>query len=230
MATILRPSGTKFGFEASGRLVYMRTSIFNRDIVGMNKGLPLLGVAAILLLAGCSSTRVAVNNLGSAEQLGAVQTGSVSTSALPPIGPNGEVQQGVAPLTPTDPMADPLVADVQPGVSGGLTAAGGDFNSTGRDLSGGLTVEKLLGRWTVVSGPDQCQLNLTQTAKTGTGRYRANAPACGLKGLSVVASWTLAGSQVQLFDENGDLVAALILSGNRFVGTLAGGTGISMVG
>ena len=104
MATILRPSGTKFGFEASGRLVYMRTSIFNRDIVGMNKGLPLLGVAAILLLAGCSSTRVAVNNLGSAEQLGAVQTGSVSTSALPPIGPNGEVQQGVAPLTPTDPL------------------------------------------------------------------------------------------------------------------------------
>lgn len=199
----------------------------------MNKALPLLGLAAILLLAGCSSTRVAVSNAGQTEQLAPVQTGSVSTTALPPIGPNGEVQQGVggpAPLTPTDPMADPLVADTQPGVSGGLTSAGGDFNSSGRDLSGGLTVEKLLGRWTVVSGADQCQLNLTQTAKTGTGRYRANAPACGLRGLSVVASWTLAGSQVQLFDENGDLIAALILSGNRFVGTIAGGTGISMVG
>ena len=59
---------------------------------------------------------------------------------------------------------------------------------------------------------------------------RLDAPACGLKGLSVVASWKLAGSQVQLFDENGDLVAALILSGNRFIGTLAGGQGISMVG
>ena len=230
MATILRPCGMELGFEARERLVYMRTAHFNRDIVGMNKALPLLGVVAILALAGCSSTRVAVNNAGSTEQLGAVQTGSVSTTALPPIGPNGEVQQGVPPLTPTDPMAtDPLTADVQPGVSGGLTGAG-DFNSTGRDLSGGLTVEKLLGRWTVVSGADQCQLNLTQTAKTGTGRYRANAPACGLAGLSVVASWTLAGSQVQLFDENGDLVAALILSGNRFVGTLAGGTGVSMVG
>lgn len=206
------------------------TAQFNRDIVGMNKGLPLLGVAAILLLAGCSSTRVAVNNAGQAEQLGAVQTGSVSTTALPPIGPNGEVQQGVGGPPPLTPSTDPLVADVQPGVSGGLTSAGGDFNSSGRDLSGGLTVEKLLGRWTVVSGPTQCQLNLTQTAKTGTGRYRANAPACGLGGLAVVASWTLAGSQVQLFDENGDLVAALILSGNRFVGTLSGGTGISMVG
>jgi hypothetical protein len=231
MAMILMPLGQS-GVEGRGRLVYMRTAVFNLGTFGgMNKGLPLLGVAAILLLAGCSSTRVAVSNVGQTEQLAPIQTGSVSTSALPPIGPNGEVQQGgVAPLTPTDPMADPLVADTQPGVTGDLTAAGGDFNSSGRDLSGGLTVEKLLGRWTVVSGADQCQLNLTQTAKTGTGRYRASAPACGLKGLSVVASWTLAGSQVQLFDENGDLVAALILSGNRFVGTLAGGTGISMVG
>ena len=46
----------------------------------------------------------------------------------------------------------------------------------------------------------------------------------------MVASWQLAGSQVQLFDENGDIVAAMILSGNRFIGTLAGGQGISMVG
>jgi|EndMetStandDraft_2_1072991.scaffolds.fasta_scaffold01221_11 hypothetical protein len=217
----------------------MRTLQFNlRTMPVMNKGLPLLGAAAILLLAGCASSNVAVQNYGSTEQLAPVQTGSVSTSALPPIGPNGEVQ-GPAPLTP-DPNADPLSADAQAGVSGGLTTASADgsfqtlpavgASPGGRDLAGGLTVEKLLGRWTVVSGPDQCQLNLTQTAKTGTGRYRASAPACALKGLSVVASWTLAGSQVQLFDENGDLVAALILSGNRFVGTLSGGTGISMVG
>ncbi|HZY67469.1 MAG TPA: AprI/Inh family metalloprotease inhibitor [Devosia sp.] len=202
----------------------------------MNKALLLLGASAALLLAGCSSTRVATTNVAQAEQLAPVQTGSVSATALPPIGPNGEVQQGVGgppPLTPTtatDPMGNPLVADVQPGVSGSLTSAGGDLGSTGRDLSGGLTVEKLLGSWTVVSGADQCQLNLTQTAKTGTGRYRASAPACALQGLSVVASWSLAGSQVQLFDEGGSLVAALILSGNRFVGTLAGGTGVSMVG
>ena len=40
----------------------------------------------------------------------------------------------------------------------------------------------------------------------------------------------LAGSQVQLFDENGDMIAALIHSGDRFIGTLAGGQGISMAG
>ena len=217
----------------------MRTRKFNLGSLASMKHLPVLGLVAALLLSGCASTNVAVSKAGTAEQLAPVQTGSVSNSALPPIGPNGEVQ-GPAPLLPTDPNA-PYTTDAQPGVSGGLQTANADGsfstlpavgalpNSSGRDLSGGLTVEKLLGRWTVVSGPDQCQLNLTQTAKTGTGRYRASAPACALKGWSVVSSWTLAGSQVQLFDENGDLVAALILSGNRFIGTLAGGTGISMV-
>ena len=50
-----------------------------------------------------------------------------------------------------------------------------------------------------------------------------------LTGLKVVASWALAGTQVQLYDENGDIVANLLLSGDKFIGTLAGGTGISMV-
>jgi hypothetical protein len=91
-------------------------------------------------------------------------------------------------------------------------------------------VEKLLGGWTIVAGGAQCKLNLTQTQKTGTSRYRASAPACSLQTLSLVASWQLAGSQVQLFDENGNIIAALIPSGNRFIGTLTGGQGISMVG
>lgn len=206
----------------------------------MNRALPIIGLAAVLLVAGCSSTRIPVSNAGlsGSEQLAPVQTGSVSTSALPPIGPNGEVQ-GPAPLTP-DPNAA-FGTDAQPGVSGSLTAStDGSFqtlpavgtqpNSTGRNLGGGLTVEKMLGRWTVVAGATQCQLNLTQTAKTGTGRYRASAPACALPALGGVSSWMLAGSQVQLFDESGSLIAALILSGSRFIGTLSGGTGISMVG
>ncbi|HEY9010075.1 MAG TPA: AprI/Inh family metalloprotease inhibitor, partial [Devosia sp.] len=111
-----------------------------------------------------------------------------------------------------------------------LDSVGSVPSAPGRDLSGGLTIEKLLGGWTIVSGAEQCKLNLTYTAKTGTDRYRASTPGCGLRGLNVVASWQLTGSQVQLFDENGDIIAALILSGNRFIGTLAGGQGISMVG
>ena len=180
-----------------------------------------LTLSVALLLSACASTSVQVANAGS-EQLGTVQSGNVSTTALPPIGPNGEVQ-----TQPSAPLDQTQVAVAGPNSALPPLAAP---NSTGRDLSGGLTVEKLLGRWTVVSGANQCAINLTQTQKTGTSRYRASAPACPLKGLTQVASWTVAGSQLQLFDESGNLIAALILSGNKFIGTMSGGTGISMVG
>lgn len=193
-----------------------------------------LAAALATTLTGCASTGVSVTNAGD-EQLAPVATGSVSTTALPPIGPNGEVQGPI-----TDPNAALMGDGLAPADEFQTANADGSFetlqpvgalpNSSGRDLAGGLTVEKLLGRWTIVSGADQCQVNLTQTTKAGTSRYRASAPACALKSLSVVASWTLSGSQVQLFDENGDMIAALILSGNRFIGSLSGGQGISMVG
>jgi hypothetical protein len=202
----------------------------------MRNGLPLLLIVPLLALSGCASSGVSTRSIAESETLAPVETGSVSTAALPPIGPNGEVQ-GPAPLdqngmTPAQPggLSDGTQIANADGSFNTVPAVGALPNSSGRDLAGGLTVEKLLGRWTVVSGADQCQLNLTQTAKSGTGRYRASAPACGLAGLTVVASWQLAGSQVQLFDENGDIIAALILSGNRFIGTLNGGQGISMVG
>jgi hypothetical protein len=194
-------------------------------------------IALSLLLAACASSGVTVNNAQTTEQLAPVQTGSVSTTALPPIGPNGEVQgpapldsaNGMTPATPDGTQTTYNVANADGSIDA-VPPVGALPNTSGRDLAGGITTEKLLGRWTVVSGGDQCQLNLTQTTKSGTGRYRASAPACGLKGLDVVASWQLAGTQVQLFDENGDIIAALILSGNRFIGTLSGGQGISMVG
>ena len=184
-----------------------------------------LTLSVALLLSGCASTSVQVANAGS-EQLGTVQSGNVSTTALPPIGPNGEVQ-GPNSLPPANSTTQ--VATTGTPTTTGLPPVGAP-NSTGRDLSGGLTVDKLLGRWTVVSGAEQCAVNLTQTQKTGTSRYRASAPACSLKGLGGVSSWTVAGSQVQLFDDSGNIIAALILSGNRFIGTLSGGQGIAMVG
>lgn len=99
-----------------------------------------------------------------------------------------------------------------------------------RDLSGGLTQDKLLGSWTVVSGADSCRINLTQTAASGTQRFRASAPNCNMQVLSTIASWQLAGTQVQFFSDGGELIGALLQSGNRFIGTLSGGRGISMSG
>jgi len=156
--------------------------------------------------------------------VGAAQPG------YPQVGTPAGLQQPAYP-----PMGDPLapsgsmVAAADPSFVT-LDAVGAPSNVAMRDLSGGLTVQKLLGSWTIVSGADQCRLNLTQTTKTGTSRFRASTPGCAMPGLKVVASWQLAGNQVQLFDENNDVVAQLMLSGNRFIGVLSGGQGISMVG
>lgn len=202
-------------------------------------------VVLALVLSGCSTGRVATRNLGQPEQLQPIQDGAVASANLPTIGQSGATQSAQlgAPATPQVNPAltgQPVLGGSQIGEPVQTANADGSFvtldsvgtipNAPGRDLSGGLTIEKLLGGWTIVSGAQQCKLNLTYTAKSGTSRYRASTPGCQLPGLQVVASWQLAGSQVQLFDENGDMIAALILSGNRFIGTLAGGQGISMVG
>jgi hypothetical protein len=210
---------------------------------------------AVLLLSGCMGGSVQTSSFGSGpEQLQPLPSSQVASSNLPAIGESGVVNPNQMPdgtiqtaeigtpagtvdpaLTGQPVLGGALQTDVMETASTdgsfvSLDSVGSVPNSPGRDLTGGLTIEKLLGGWTIVSGADQCKLNLTYTSKSGTSRYRASTPGCQLNGLKVVSSWQLAGSQVQLFDENGDMIAALILSGNRFIGTLAGGQGISMVG
>lgn len=183
-----------------------------------------------LALSGCASSGVTTTSIASTENITPIQNTPVATSDLSVL-PGSTVQQ--ASLAQPAPLGAPGQLG-QPAHSGGsfatLDAGGAVPSAPGRDLTTGLTVEKLLGGWTVLSGAEQCKLNLTQTSKSGTSRYRASTPGCALAGLKVVASWQLVGSQVQLFDENGDIIASLILSGNQFIGTLAGGQGISMVG
>lgn len=207
-----------------------------------------LTVIVALMLTGCSSMRGGNNSAAAPEQLQPVQQSTVAQTALPPIGQDGSVQvAGGSPMTPGPLTPDPALTG-QPGTNvrpdptapGTTAVANNDgfvsLDAVGSVPSGGQTVLQpgftaadLSGGWTVVSGPTQCRLNITQTAKTGTSRFRASTPGCQLAQLAAVSSWQLAGTQVQLFDENSDMVAALILSGNRFIGTLAGGQGISMV-
>ncbi|HEY8593886.1 MAG TPA: AprI/Inh family metalloprotease inhibitor [Devosiaceae bacterium] len=208
-------------------------------------GLLLIGLA----LSGCTTTGGGFASSGvnsPPPQLPPVASSSVESQALPPIGATGSV--GAQDQTTTAqngfPAPDPNQSEM-PGPDGtgqvGDTASadgsfvtlndvGGTPNTTGRDLNGPLTIEKLLGGWTVINGSEQCRLNLTYTAKADTGRYRASAPGCAIQTLQAVASWQLAGNQVQLFNESGDMIAALLQSGNRFVGTMVGGQSISMAG
>ena len=194
-----------------------------------------VAVIASLALAGCASSGVTARNIATTESITPIQNTPVASSNLPAIGGNGEVQAAdagglsqPAPLDPSLPPGTQVASNDSSFVT--LGSVGSVPDVPGRDLTSGLSIEKLLGGWTVVAGADQCKLNLTYTTKTGTSRYRASTPGGPLQGLKVVASWQLVGSQVQLFDEAGDIIASLILSGNRFIGTLAGGQGISMVG
>jgi len=173
---------------------------------------------------------------------------SVQSSELPPIGQG--VEQSSDPLLnqqngtqafgfPVDGQVsgDPLLASNQVGdgaVDDGsfvvLEPGGIPTNVAARDIGGSLNVQSMLGVWTVISGGNTCRINLTQTLKQGTDRNRASAPNCPISVLASLASWKLVGSQVQFFNNSGQIIGTLLRSGNRFIGTLAGGQGISMAG
>src|SRR3569833_719139 len=135
----------------------MRSPIFNRWTSSGMAGLDFkragalgLTLAVALLLSGRASTNVQVANAGS-EQLGAVQSGNVSTTALPPIGPNGEVQ-GPTALPPANGTTQVATTGTP---NTGLPPVGAP-NSTGREHSSRQTDKKQQDRWTGVSGAEQC--------------------------------------------------------------------------
>ncbi len=201
----------------------------------------LTAVAATFVLAACSpsspfdSSRRMSGTAQQPQNLTPVQSSSVQTSSLPPLqGQDGQV-------TTSDDFNPNAGMQQQTGAMSGSTAsADGSFvnvdevgNTTtpeGRSLSRPLTATQLLGAWTVNSNMNTCRVNLTQTTKTGTNRYRASAPNCSIPSVSLVSSWQLAGSQVQLYDESGAIVGAFQLSGNHFVGTISGGQSATMEG
>ncbi|HHG89376.1 MAG TPA: hypothetical protein ENJ90_02695 [Devosia sp.] len=187
------------------------------------------------------------------EQLAPVANSDVQSSELPPLtganpsgdpllqgadGTSGATQFGFPvdgqvsqdPLLMPDGSPAQIAATNPDGSIVSVGSTGVPANAQSRDLSGGLSTQKLLGTWTVIAGADQCRVNLTQTLKSGTDRQRASAPSCSISTLAGLASWKLAGTQVQFFNESGQLIGALLQSGNRFIGTLAGGQGISMAG
>lgn len=197
-------------------------------------------IAAVIvlsgLLSGCASSKFGPSRQVAPANLPPVQNSSVQSTSLPPL----QGEDGV--VTTADPFdssgsvlgsGDPALNGATASVDGSFVSlddVGGGTTPGGRDLSGGLTPGKLLGVWTVTANLQQCRLNLTQTTKSGTNRYRASTPTCEVPVLSLVSSWQLAGAQIQLFDESGSIVGALQLSGNRFIGTLSGGIAVTMEG
>lgn len=205
------------------------------------KTLSALCVAG-LLVSACSSANSFSNSQrisSNPQSLPPVQSSTVESSSLPPLqGQDGQVTNadgnimvsGGAGEQSGDPALNGQMMASADGSFVSLDDVSGGTTPQGRDLSGGLSPEKLLGAWTVSGDLKTCRLNLTQTTKSGTNRYRASAPNCAIPTLALVSSWQLAGNQVQLYDEGGNIVGALQLSGNRFIGTLSGGIAATMEG
>jgi len=213
--------------------------------VWMRRSSSAAGIAMLALaLAACQSTgsnTANLNTIGAPAQLQPVQTSTVQQGTLPAIGASGTPAPGLSgqpvlggvpaypqtasitpgmgtpgaypttpgayPTTPTSPMAS-LTPPAQPGVGG---------------MSSGPE-----GTWNVAAGAASCRLNLPMTAKDGTSYYRASAPGCAVPALASVSGWQQVGSQLQLYDENGNIAAFLAPSGGRYIGTMGGGQPISM--
>lgn len=202
----------------------------------VRRGAVLLAVC--FTVTGCASSSFGPRRTQSQPaSLPPVQSSSVQSTSLPPLQGEDGLVTTVDNSFGTSPSllgsGDPALVGQSASVDGSFVSlddVGGGTTPGGRDLSGGLTPGKLLGVWTVAADLQTCRLNLTQTTKSGTNRYRASTPNCTLPVLSLVSSWQLTGSQVQLFDESGAIVGALQLSGNRFIGTLSGGIAVTMEG
>lgn len=217
--------------------------------------LALVAVAGLLAACTSSSTRN-LNVVGQtpATQAQPVQSSSVAQNQLPPL---GGVQGQPAPGLAGQPVLGGVPAQVAPAASGasgqpalsstpgipqpgyGMTPTMPSTPTTTIAANTGASTVSLApmgtgaatgpaGVWNVVSGTTTCRLNLPLTAREGTTRYRASAPGCSLSGLAGVGSWQQVGTQIQLFDESNNMVAALAQSGSGYTGTLSGGQPVSM--
>lgn len=200
----------------------------------MRGSMSAAGLAAVaILVAGCSSTgsnTANLNTIGQPRQLQPVPNSTVAQTTLPAIGATGTPAPGLAgqPVLGGVSTTTPAV-----GATTTTTAAVGaqssvvSLNPLAQPAAGGMSSGPE-GVWTVAAGTATCRLNLPMTAKTGTSYFRASAPGCTVPQLASVTGWQQVGSQLQLYDENGNIAAFLAPSGGRYIGTMGGGQAISM--
>lgn len=181
-----------------------------------------------LVVAACSPTsRTNTSNLnvvGAPQQLQPIQTTAVQTNSLPPL---GGATGTVAPGLSGQPVLGGQPANALPplGATPGSFATAG---TTGGSFASVPTASGPEGSWNVAAAGQSCQLNLPLTAKTGTNYYRASAPGCAIPQVASITGWQQVGSQLQLYDENGNIAAFLAPSSGRYIGTMSGGQALSM--
>jgi hypothetical protein len=153
-----------------------------------------------------------------------VQNSTVQQTTLPAIGATGTPAPGLSgqPVLGGQTTTTTTVAATTP-----VAGTGSSITTVGAPLTTGVSTGPE-GAWNVVAGGQTCRLNLPLTAKTGTNYYRASAPGCTVPQIASVTGWQQVGSQLQLYDENGNIAAFLAPSGGRYIGTMGGGQAVSM--
>lgn len=176
---------------------------------------PRAGVLAVsllaLALAGCQGSRLGM--LSSAPRtpapLAAAPAGSVTASQLPPPASAGASAFPAAPTSPdgATPMSE---EEMQ------LAAASAPE----------LTAGSVAGVWSATVAGQNCRVATPQT-KFGQG-FRAGPLRCPAP-LDGVKSWNVAGKQLSLYDEGGNVLARLYSSGEaKFDGQTSAGQPISL--
>lgn len=178
------------------------------------RGRLLITVAlATLGLSACQSARlsgITTRNSTVAEPLEPAPAGTVTGEQLPPPAtPDGQ---------PTDPNAFPDAPGAGTDVAKPVDVASADAP----EVSPG----SVAGVWTASIAGTTCKIATPQT-KFGSG-YRAGPLKCP-DPVAGVKSWSAAGKQLVLYDQNGSAVARLYQSGaGRFDGQTTGGQPITL--
>lgn len=179
------------------------------------RGILLTAVAVSALgLSACQSARlsgISARNSTVAEPLDAAPAGTVTGEQLPP--------PAAAEIKPADSTAFP-------DAPGGGAAAENKPVEVAAASAPDVTPGAIAGVWNASVAGSSCKLATPQT-KFGAG-YRAGPLKCP-EPIAGVKSWSAAGKQLVLYDQNGSPVARLYQSGaGRFDGQTTGGQPVSL--
>lgn len=172
-------------------------------------GLVAVSLAA-LVASGCSTSRFSSMDEQQPAPLQAAPAGQVTGNQLPPPASPGTTDPS---KFPTAPPPNTQMASLPP--DGAPPAGASD-----------LTAASVAGVWNASVSGQSCKVATPQT-KFGSG-YRAGPLHCPAP-IDGIKSWSVAGKQLTLYDENGGTLARLYSSGGeKFDGQTSNGLPISL--
>lgn len=143
-------------------------------------------------------------------------------------------QRGAQPLTQPQPINPAPVGGVQSSDLSDPTQDPNQFPNAPTDTSSNVaaanaqsvTKEELIGRWTLSSAGQSCDIFLSLTQ--WTGGFRAASRGCS-GSMALIAAWDVKAKRVVLADSAGTMVAQLYKTASeRYDGSAAGGVAVSL--